>query len=201
VAFRSHVRRFEGSAKMHYLEVPHRVFERLGGKFGLRLVAEVPGIPKFHCALMPLGRGRACLYFSQEKLKLTGLREGSPTAVAVVRDRSRYGMKLPRELASALRLDPAGRKRFDALSPGKQRNLIFHVTSTKNPERRVDVAVQLLEDLKSLPPGKESVSELMRLDAARRRAARGEVDASEVVPRTSEPDEDFLSKFLPMEAR
>ena len=162
IRFESRVRKFSVEASMHYLEVPPAVLERLGGKYMVRVICEMPSAKlKFHCAIMPVGNGKACIFFSQEKLRTSGLKVGQSVKIQVKLDTSRYGMKLPAELAEALKQDAEARRRFNALSPGKQRNIIFHVSSTKDEEKRIGRAVQVLRDLVIMPEGKEVMAVLL----------------------------------------
>lgn len=213
VRFKTFVRKFEGSSATHYLEIPDRIFRAFGGKYNVRVVASI-GVQRgggaklsFSCALMPSGKGAACIMFSKEKLKISGLREGQGDTLVLKPETSRYGMPMPKELATALRLDPAGRKRFDKLSPGKQRNIIWYVTQTKSDDVRIDRAVQMIKDLQTLVPGKESMHELVKLEQARRKMARGE-DASEelaAVPLVRDgargDEDDFMSRVRPISER
>lgn len=198
IRFRSHVRAFDGDS-WHYLEVPRAVFEKLGGQFRLRLICGIAGKLEFHCALMPKGKGAACILVSKQKLRQADLRAGDAVQLTVRRDTSRFGMKMPKELSEALKQNPSGKKRFLKLTAGKQRNIIHFVDSVKNPDTRVSRAVQILEDLETLPEGKESMQELWKLASDRGKAERAKAAAPPVVGKTAR-DEEFLSRFLPIGA-
>lgn len=196
--FASRVERLSGSMPMHYLRIPAATFKRMGSTFRLRLRASGNGGPEFPCAPMSLGDGKACIFLSAAKLKGMGAKLGSQVRVTARIDRSRYGMKLPGELAELLKQDAEARRRFDGISPGKQRNLIHLVANVKSPEGRVNRAFALLEALKGEPEGKETIHEIYR--KARALWSAGPAGEPVPAPKGAGDDEDFFSKFLPASA-
>lgn len=58
---------------------------------------------------------------------------------------------LPSELAAAFEADPAFRQAFEALTPGRQRGYLLHLSSTQNPEtvrRRIErVSARIFQGL------------------------------------------------------
>jgi hypothetical protein len=156
VRFRAPVRVFH-DYPMHYLEVPPKVVKALGGKFRLRLICTLNGRHSFHCGLMALGGGSGYLTLSRQRMAEIGARPGDSLRVALRVDESKYGMEMPREFREVLRQDREGRKRFEALKPGKQRTILYHVAGTKDVDRRIDRSLRLVENLKRLPLGKESI--------------------------------------------
>lgn len=142
---------------MHYIEVPKKIVKALGGTFKVRLLCSVNAEAKFQCGLMPLGDGRGYIMFSKKRMKETGLVLGSKLRLELQHDKSKYGMKLCEELREVLRQDTEATRRFNRLSPGKQRNIIHYVGSVKNSDKRIEKALKLMENLKLLPEGKESV--------------------------------------------
>ena len=68
--------------------------------------------------------------------------------VALETDRSKYGMEMPEELEELLLIELEGEKLFDALKPGKRRNLIHLVSIPKTSHTRLKKAVGILDYLK-----------------------------------------------------
>lgn len=160
LSFRTKVQKMQ-DWNMHYLALPQKVFQSLGGKYKLRLKCEVNEMPAFSCGLMPMGGGIAFIMLSKKRMKDLGLAGASTVSVKIRLDNSKYGMEVPAELKEVLRQDPEGKKRFQKLSPGKQRNIIHHVSVLNNVDKKVDRAVTLIENLKRLPEGKEDFAGIM----------------------------------------
>lgn len=70
-------------------------------------------------------------------------------------------MEVPAELKELFAQDNVGKERFDALVPGKRRYIIYYINMVKSPGLRIERAVRLISNLKSLPPGKESFKGLL----------------------------------------
>jgi hypothetical protein len=99
---------------------------------------------------MPSGRKKGAFYISinkenREKLRL---QPGDSVDVELARDDSKYGMPMPAEFREVLRQDADGRKFFDALTPGKQRTLLWYTVKYKDEDRRIHTALVMIEHLK-----------------------------------------------------
>lgn len=156
IAFKSKVEKFTDFS-MYYLEVPAKAIKALGGKFRLRLICTVNKKISFQCGLMALGEGRGYITLAKKRMEELGAGLGSPLKVELRPDASKYGMKVPAEFLEVLRQDNEGRKRFDALSPGKKRTMLFYISGTKNVDLRIERSLRMLENLKLLPKGKETI--------------------------------------------
>jgi uncharacterized protein YdeI (YjbR/CyaY-like superfamily) len=77
-----------------------------------------------------------------------GIVAGDTVKLSIVADESKYGLPMPEEFAEVLAQDPDGDRLFHALTPGKQRSLIFVVTSGKDVDRRIHRALIILDHLK-----------------------------------------------------
>lgn len=158
VAFKAKIEKFADYAT-HYIPIPVKVIKTLGGKFRLRLVCTINGLTKqkFRCGLMALGDGRGFVMLSKTRLAALGLANGDPVRVALELDTSKYGMEMPPEFKEVLKQDEEGRRRFESLSAGKKRTLLFYVGGAKNVDLRIERALRFLENLKQLPVGKETI--------------------------------------------
>ncbi len=156
--FKAKIKNFTEFEGMHYLEVSKAQVKKLGGKFLLRLVCTVNGKVKYQCALQGLGNGAGWIGLNKARMKELGVSRGKTVSVKLVPDRSKYGLPMPEELEELLRQDNEGKRRFDLLSPGKQRNILHYVGNHKNPDRRLDRAVVCIENLKRLEEGRETAA-------------------------------------------
>ena len=146
---------------MHYLEVPQKVVQQLGGKYNARLLCTINNSLTFQGGIVALGNGCGYISINNKRLKQLGLQAGSEVWVKLEKDESKYGMEMPEELEELLAQDAEGKKRFDGLTPGRQRYIIHYVAGVKNSQLRIDRAILLIENLKKLPVGKESFREML----------------------------------------
>lgn len=163
IQFQTKIYKLKHLVGMHYLEVPEKIVKKLGGKFSMRLLCTVNSTLTFQCGLVALGNGDAYISINAKRMKLLNVTFGSKVSVELKKDESKYGMKVPEELAELLAQDPEGMKRFKKLPPGKQRYIIHYVSTVKSTQLRIDRAILLIENLKKLPPGKESFREMLGL--------------------------------------
>lgn len=164
VNFKSNIYRLKHLINMHYLQVPKEIVQKLGGKLKVRLFCTINNTLTFQCGLMALGEGKAYISINAKRMKELGLKEKDEVSVMLKKDNSKYGMEMPVELSELFEQDLEGKKRFDFLSSGKQRYIIFYVSSVKNTQLRVDRAILLIENLKRLPIGKESFREMLGIE-------------------------------------
>ena len=94
--------------------------------------------------------------------KKLAIRDGDTLNFELDEDSSEYGMPMPEELQVLLDQDEYGKQRFDELTKGKQRNIIYFVSQAKSSQVRIDRAIQLIEKLKLLPAGKVDIGALFR---------------------------------------
>ena len=73
-------------------------------------------------------------------------------------------MEIPVVMAEIFKQDKEAKRRFDLLTPGKQRYVIFYVAGVKSTQLRVYRAMLLLGNLKKLPEGKEAFRAMLGKD-------------------------------------
>jgi hypothetical protein len=146
---------------MSYLEIPVKVVKELGGKFKARVVCTVNGKLSFQAGIVALGEGKGYISITRKRLKELGVEHGQRVEVELKRDSSKFGMSMPEELAELLKQDDEGRRRFEKLTPGRQRYIIGYVNGVKNPELRLERAMLLIGNLKRLPEGKEQFRQML----------------------------------------
>ena len=147
----------------HYLEVPPEVIQQLGGKLKQRLRCTLNNTLTFQCGLVALGQGAAYISLNSKRMKEARVKLGDEVSVSLQPDESEYGMEVPEELAELLRQDDEGLHRFRLLTPGKQRYIIQYVASVKSSQLRIDRALLLINNLKTLPVGKENFRQMLGL--------------------------------------
>ncbi len=159
IRFKSKVDLLPHLPGMHYVEIPKEVVDSIGAGFKLRVVCTVKspkGSVTFQGGLMSLGRGRAYLSINKKRMKEAAVIAGSRIEVTLKPDVTEYGLELPEELRELLAQDSEGRKRFEGLTPGRRRWILHYVGQVKSTEKRLERSITLIENLKTLPVGKES---------------------------------------------
>ncbi len=146
----------------HYVEVTPDIMARLNAKPGARLICSINKTIPFPCGLVSLGNGSAYIILSAKRMKEAVIKPNQEVTVYLKLDLSPYGMEMPEELAILLEEDAIGKSRFDQLTPGKQRTLMYAITAVKNPQLRIDRAIRYIENLKKQPLGKESIRYILK---------------------------------------
>ena len=111
------------------------------------LISEA-GEHDYQCGLLPVGDGKTGIMINKTIRTKLKIGEGSRLLVRLRRDDSEYGLAMPEEFAELMRQDDEGNRLFHALTKGKQRSLIYVISSAKNSERRIERAITVIEHLK-----------------------------------------------------
>ena len=148
VKFTSALEASAEAAGWHFIPVSREIGERFpsDGK-SRRVVCTLNGKETIQCALMPGGE-RFVILVNKRVRNSLGIVAGDTLKLSIVADESKYGLPMPEEFAEVLAQDPVGDRLFHALTPGKQRSLIFAVTSGKDVDRRIHRALIILDHLK-----------------------------------------------------
>lgn len=148
---------------MHCLLIPAEIVQYFGGKLNIRFFCKINDFEAFQCGLVSLGKGEAYISINKKRMKAFNLVDGDIVEVLLEIDESEYGMTMAEELEEILFQDEEGYRRFQNLSPGKQRYIIHYVNSVMSSELRIDRALLLINNLKNLPLGKESFRGMLGL--------------------------------------
>ncbi|MCU0427887.1 MAG: YdeI/OmpD-associated family protein [Candidatus Kapabacteria bacterium] len=103
---------------------------------------------EYQCGLIPRGKGKTVIMVNKEIRRMLRIDAGAKVTVTLRQDDSEYGLEMPEELAELMRQDEEGNRLFHALTEGKQRTLLYVVSSVKKSERRIERAMVLLDHLK-----------------------------------------------------
>ncbi len=132
----------------YHVKVPKPIalhFLDLGDK---RVVATLNDSLTFQCAIMPAGDGVYFIFMNKKNRDQLKLKEGSKVVVRLEKDESEYGLPFPEELKELLEQDKEANKLFQALTPGKQRTMIYIVSQVKSSDVKINRGLVILEHLK-----------------------------------------------------
>lgn len=150
-------RRTMGEAAYTIAEVPADVSAALlATESGTRVLASYNGGAVDQTRLLPAGAGGAGGYYllvSVEKQGALGLALGDTVDVQLVPDESDYGMPVPEEWADRLADDGALAREFAALTPGRQRRILYVVGKPKGAATRSRKAAGAAEYLREVGAG------------------------------------------------
>jgi hypothetical protein len=130
----------------------------------VRLLCKINNYEAFQCGLVALGEGDGYISVNKKRMKDYKLKPGDEVHVLLTKDKSEFGMEVPVELQELFNQDYEGYRRFCLLTPGKQRYIIHYVSSVKSTHLRIDRALLLINNLKSLREGKESFRAILGLE-------------------------------------
>lgn len=164
VVFTTHIYQLEYLLNVRYLEVPADVIEKLGGSLKIRLICTINNQLTFQCGLMALGESKAYITLNKARLKKLNVTLGDEIEVKLEPDPSKFGMDVPTELSEWLDQDVEAKRRYDLLSPGKQRYIIYYVQGVKSPHLRMERTTLMMENLKRMPENKFSFRFLLGKD-------------------------------------
>lgn len=155
VQFTVILQRFDSQLWGHHFVVPDEIAEPFVASGSRRVVCTLFGKEQFQCALMARGEvlesappGKYFINLNKETRDKFHLRVGAELQVALEPDESKYGLPMPDEMAELLAQDPDADHLFHALTPGKQRSLLYIVGKPKTAETRLTKAIVIVEHLK-----------------------------------------------------
>jgi hypothetical protein len=149
VSFNAVLARASGSYNWTYFLVPAAIVKSLGFTGNTRRVeCLLNDKRKFQCAVLPNGKGEWFITVNKDIRTFLGIDEGSKLKVKLKKDTSKYGLPMPAEFREVLKQDDEGNKLFHALTAGRQRTLIYQVISAKGVDKKIRIALIILEHLK-----------------------------------------------------
>jgi len=161
ITFKSHID-YLSKLKLHHITVPAKIVVKVGG-IGTRLMCSINGNKAFYAGMVALGGGAAYITVNKERMKKYGIEKGDIVQATIDLDNSKYGMEVPEELEALLEQDDEGARRFEVLTPGKQRYIIHYVSQVKSSQKKIDRAIMLINNLKALPKDEFSFRKLLGL--------------------------------------
>lgn len=147
-SFTSVLDRFEGNLWHFHVLVPAKIAKPFISGTNRRVECILNHTVSFHAALMPTGDGTFFINVNKEIRTKLKLKEGDEVWVEVAKDESEYGLPLPAEFAELLKQDIEGNERFHALTPGKQRTLLYIIAKPKSTDLRIRNGIVILQHLK-----------------------------------------------------
>lgn len=132
----------------YHIKIPRHISSHFVESGEKRVVATLNNSLSFQCGLMPAGDGVYFININKKIRDKLRIKEGSHIAVSLEKDSSDYGLPFPDELKELLEQDKEWNSLFHALTPGKQRNIIYAVGQVKSTDLRITRGMTILDHLK-----------------------------------------------------
>lgn len=147
-AFTGIVENFNTRLWKHHVKLPVTIAKTLHENGIKRIRVTINDEATIASGLLPAGNDVYFILLNKKLRDSLKIDENSRIHVSIVEDDSQYGMDMPEELLECLKSDSVGDKYFHALTPGKQRDLIYIASNVKNPELRIARSLIILDHLK-----------------------------------------------------
>lgn len=147
--FNAPILKFEKGLWSYHVIVPDDIYLALTKDGNKRVICSINNKEEFHAGLMPDGKGQWFIMLNKEKMKTFELNLGEVVTLSVVKDNSKYGMKVSKEFEEVLSQDSEGKRFFEKLTSGKKRNLIYIIEKVKSSDKRITKSLVILNHLKS----------------------------------------------------
>lgn len=145
----STLQRFDSNLWHFHVMIPKKFASPFVKGNNRRVVCTLNKTITFHAALMPDGEGAFFINVNQEVRKKLRLKEGDEVLVSLNTDDSEYGLPIPEEFKELLKQDTKGNDLFHALTPGKQRTMLYFIGKPKSADLRIRNGIAVLEHLKN----------------------------------------------------
>ena len=128
--------------------VSNEVVQRLKANKVTRLQVSINGHDTIDSSLISGGDQQYYIKINKSQMKKLSLSIGDTATLVLTPDESEYGMPLPEEFLAIWDMDDEANGYFHALTPGKQRNLIYMVNTIKSLDIRARKAMIIMDHLK-----------------------------------------------------
>ena len=128
--------------------VPKDILEQIKTLDNKRFIVHINDTLEYPGTPVPIEKGVSIILINKSRSKKLKLELNQDIHIKLVPDTSKYGMPLPPEFKEVLDEDHDGRAYLESLTPGKIRNLIYLVAKVKNPNKRIEKAVVIMEHLR-----------------------------------------------------
>lgn len=131
-----------------HLPVPSVTAKKFIKANSKRILCSINNNEAYPCAIMPSGKDNYFILVNKALVKKLKIQFGEQVNVSIQSDTSEYGMPMPTELQELLNQDVIFENLFKALTPGKQRNLIYVISQIKSIDIRIEKSIIIAEHLK-----------------------------------------------------
>ncbi len=127
-----------------YLSISAEVVDQFEKKRLTRLICYLDERIEFQCGLNHMGDGNFFIILSGANIKKIGKQLGDLVSFTIREDPNPLGVEMPEVLQVLLDQDESLNKSFEKLSMGKKRHVIHSIKKTKDIDRQVHKAIDMI---------------------------------------------------------
>jgi len=147
--FQTTIEDFHTKLWRHHLVIPEPIANEFIDGDNRRIICWLSDKVYVQTALMPAKDYWFVLLNKEVRTQLS-LEEGHVIEIKLEKDTSEFGHPVPESFQVLLDQDKEGRKYFEALTPGKQRSLIYIVRKVKNIDSQLNKGLAIMDHLKEV---------------------------------------------------
>ena len=130
-----------------FLRIDAELVNQFPQKRATRLICTLDNSVTHRCGLNHLGDGNFFIILSIKRLNALNKGVGSEVACKLQEDPSELGVDVPDVLEALLIQDDALRMRYEQLTDGKKRGLIYSINKLKDIDKQVRIAVAIINGM------------------------------------------------------
>lgn len=130
----------------YYLKVGAEIVSQFENNRKTRFICKLDNKISFQCGLNHLGDGNFFIIISTKNLKLIERELGETIPFELVVDPNPLGIDLPETLEVLLEQDIELKNKFDKLTDGKKRSIIFQISKIKDIDKQILRTIELINN-------------------------------------------------------
>jgi len=132
----------------HYFSIPEG-YSLPRHQSNRRVLCTINSSVTFHCALMPKKEGGYYIYLGKSILKQLQQKMGEEIHFELKEDHSEFQFEFPEALKEVFRTDPDAEEKFNTLTDGNKRGIMYLVNQVKTIDKKIERSLRIAEKLKS----------------------------------------------------
>lgn len=129
-----------------FLTISAETVNQFENKRHSRLICKLENNLSFQCGLNHLGDGNFFIILSTKNLETVGKKLGEKIKFELTIDPNPLGVDIPEVLQSIIEQDQRLKEKFEKLTLGKQRNLIYQMNKIKNIDLQIKKSIELINN-------------------------------------------------------
>jgi hypothetical protein len=130
----------------YFIRILAEMVDKFTSKKQTRLICAIDKTLTFQCGLNHLGDGNFFIILNGKNVKLLNKNVGSKVNVEIIEDPNPLGVEIPEVLLALLEQDDALKKIFDGFTMGKKRSLIHGISRIKDLDKKINTAINLINN-------------------------------------------------------
>jgi len=130
-----------------FFEINKQLIEQFEKKSKTRFICTIDDSYEFSCGLNHLGDGNFFIMLTKDRINTINKSVGDSIDVQLIEDTSKLGVEIPEVLEILLDQDPRLNAKFEQLTPGKQRSIIFQMNKIKDLNKQVAKTIELIDSI------------------------------------------------------